>query len=454
LQAGVPDNDLLVYYPIYDVWNDPGELIRPNPVPKSLTNVVMSLWEKGYSFDYVSDRFLAKAECKDHNILLGGNEYNAIVVPECQVMPVATLSRLLELANFGATIIFPGHVPSDVPGFGKLEASRAQFYRLGDWNLKHAQETLNERPIGNGRLLFNLDLGTLLQMSGAKQEPAAQFGLRFVRRKTSDGFLYFLANRSDGAMDKYVPIATILETAVIFDPRFQDRMGLAEVHHGRALVPQVLPTDFGEETGSIRLQLQPGESCFVRTFTNKVIKGPSWLYVTNAGPTQEITGIWQVDFIEGEPKISTKIDVHELKSWTSFDLAELKSFAGTGRYIITFEWPEGKADDWMLDLGKVCESARVKLNGHQLGALWCAPFRETVGEWLKPGKNTLEVEVTNLAANRIADFDRRKVKWKYFYDINMASKRYRSLDASEWPLFDSGLLGPVTLTPLKKTAVN
>ena len=108
----------------------------------------------------------------------------------------------------------------------------------------------------------------------------------------------------------------------------------------------------------------------------------------------------------------------------------------------------------MLDLGKVCESARVKLNGHQVGALWCAPFRETVGEWLKPGKNTLEVEVTNLAANRIADFDRRKVKWKYFYDINVASKRYRSLDASDWPLFDSGLLGPVTLTPLKKTAVN
>jgi hypothetical protein len=46
------------------------------------------------------------------------------------------------------------------------------------------------------------------------------------------------------------------------------------------------------------------------------------------------------------------------------------------------------------------------------------------------------------------------VKWKYFYDINMASKRYRTLDASDWPLFDSGLLGPVTLTALKKTAVN
>jgi len=144
--------------------------------------------------------------------------------------------------------------------------------------------------------------------------------------------------------------------------------------------------------------------------------------------------------------------VPELKSWTGFGVPELEAFAGTGRYTISFEAPEVRADDWILDLGRVCESARIRLNGHQLGALWCAPFREMVGEWLRSGKNTLEVEVTNLAANRIADLDRRKVKWKYFYDINMASKRYRSLDASDWPLFDSGLLGPVTLTPMKKAS--
>jgi len=454
LQAGAPDNDVLVYYPIYDVWHDAGELIRPNPVPKSLTNIVMALWEKGYSFDYVSDRFLAKAECNDHKIILGGGEYKAIVVPECQMMPVATIARLLELANYGATIVFPGRVPSDVPGFGNLEESRMQFYHLGDLVLKHARETLNERPIGLGRLLFNLDLDTLLQMSGAKQESATQFGLRFVRRKSSDGYLYFLANRTGRLVDKYVPITTTVESAVIFDPRFQNRIGLAELHHGREFAPEVSPAHPGEETGSIHLQLQPGESCFVRTFTNKVIKGSSWAYVTNAGPAREITGMWKVDFVEGEPKISKSIEVSELKSWTGFDLAELKSLAGTGRYTIIFDRPEAKADDWMLDLGKVCESARVKLNGHQLGALWCAPFRETVGEWLKPNKNTLEVEITNLAANRIADLDRRKVKWKYFYDINMASKRYRSLDASDWPLFDSGLLGPVTLTPLKRVSAN
>ena len=63
----------------------------------------------------------------------------------------------------------------------------------------------------------------------------------------------------------------------------------------------------------------------------------------------------------------------------------------------------------------------------------------------------LEVDVTNLAANRIADMDRRKVKWKYFYDANVAPLGGRGvLDASHWPLRDSGLLGPVTLQPMQK----
>ena len=439
LQGGAPDSDLLVYYPIYDAWHDPGELIRPNPVPKSLTNVVMTLWEKGYSFDYVSDRFLAKANCNNHNLLLGGNEYKVIVVPECRMMPAATFKKLVRLANDGANIIFQNHLPTDTPGLANLEQQRAALRDIEGAIKWHDRQQVGKYcNIGEGKVILGDNLERALSFLGLKGESLVQSGLRFVREKYADGFVYFLANRSEQPLDKDLLLQRPMMCAVIFDPRFESRLGLA------SSIPS------SDLNGAIHLQLEPGESCIVRTFTNKVVKGPMWPYLTNAGPAQRIAGAWNVAF-EGEPKISKSIEVSELKSWTSFNFEELKSFAGTGRYSIAFDKPEGKAVDWMLDLGKVCESARVKLNGHQLTALWCAPFRETVGEWLKPGKNLLEVEVTNLAANRIADFDRRKVKWKYFYDINMASKRYRSLDASDWPLFDSGLLGPVTLTPMKRT---
>src|SRR6266850_4924316 len=313
LQSGAPDNDILVYYPIYDVWNDTGELIRPNPAPKSLTNVVMTLWEKGYTFDYVSDRFLAKAECKGHEIALGGNTYSCVLVPECQFMPETTLKHLVGLANAGATVLFQNHLPSDVPGFGNLEKRRAQFHNIQNGvNSGHGHEPLKEAVLGNGRLLVSTYLETLVHMSGGKREPAIRSGLRFIRQKTAEGFLYFFANRSELPLDSYAPIATIIESAIVFDPRFENRIGLAELFHGRDVVPSERPAQFGKETGSIHLQLQPGESCIVRTFTNKVVTGPTWPYVTNTGPAQKITGTWKIEFFEGEPQFSKSVEVSEL----------------------------------------------------------------------------------------------------------------------------------------------
>ncbi len=109
------------------------------------------------------------------------------------------------------------------------------------------------------------------------------------------------------------------------------------------------------------------------------------------------------------------------------------------------------SDDWLLDLGRVCDAARVKVNGHDAGAVWCAPWQIAVGKFLQPGKNVLEIEVTNLGLNRVRDLDIRKVNWKYFYDANVNSKTGGGkFDASRLPLRDSGLLGPVRLQPVKK----
>jgi hypothetical protein len=64
-----------------------------------------------------------------------------------------------------------------------------------------------------------------------------------------------------------------------------------------------------------------------------------------------------------------------------------------------------------------------------------------------PG-NVLEVAVTNLSANRIRDLDVRGVSWKNFHDINYVGLDYKPFDASKWLVRASGLIGPVTLTPL------
>ena len=102
----------------------------------------------------------------------------------------------------------------------------------------------------------------------------------------------------------------------------------------------------------------------------------------------------------------------------------------------------------LLTLGDVRQSARVKLNGKDYGTLITAPFSVVVDNLQRTG-NLLEVEVTSVSANRIRDLDRRGVVWKTFRDINIVDLNYKPFDASDWSLTDCGLLGPVTLTPLK-----
>ena len=94
------------------------------------------------------------------------------------------------------------------------------------------------------------------------------------------------------------------------------------------------------------------------------------------------------------------------------------------------------------------ESARVRLNGQEIGTAWSLPFQLRLDNALKERGNVLEIDVTNFPANRIRDLDVRKVDWKIMKDINLASLKYQALDASQWALAPSGLLGPVRLVPL------
>jgi hypothetical protein len=395
----------------------------------------MTLWNRGYSFDYLSDRFLAEARYANSRVVLGGNAYRVVLVPKCRLMPETTLRKLVQLAREGATILVQESLPADVPGLGNLEKRRAEFQEmLRVINLENSTNTeVRRTALGNGAFLVGSDLEAMLRKAGVSREPSVDVGIRFVRRIHSQGCHYFLVNRSERPVDSWVTLGSPARSAVILDPRFESRVGVVALRRG--------------EDGStqVYLQLQPGESCILRTFTEKTVDGPAWRYFQPAGAPQNIVGTWKVQFVEGGPELPADFETSELASWTTLGDAEAKRFAGTASYTIEFDRPTGDADDWLLDLGRVCESARIKLNGRAVGSLWCQPFQMFVGRFLLPGKNTLEVEVTNLAANRIADLDRRKVNWKYFYDINVVNRSYKSLDASDWPLRDSGLLGHVRL---------
>ena len=59
---------------------------------------------------------------------------------------------------------------------------------------------------------------------------------------------------------------------------------------------------------------------------------------------------------------------------------------GTGVYSLDIELPTLQADDWILDLGNVRESARVRINGQEAGCAWAVPYQLKVGPVLKTRK--------------------------------------------------------------------
>lgn len=437
LQACTPANDALLYFPINDVWHDPKGLrkqLTVHNIDKWLIgtpfyNAAKTLATTGYSFDYVSDEILQAATVDQGQLVLGGNRYRLLIIPETPRMAPETLAQLFKLADAGATISFLGKVPEDVPGFGQLEARRA--------TLKTVRETWSgAESLDKGTLYEAQPLETVLSRAGVAPEALATSGLSMIRLKHAEGWLYFVANLTASPVDDFWPLATPAKSVVLLDA-LNEHAGLAQ-------------TETRDGATAVRIALQPGESCFLRTYAEREIAGEAWPYWQPADEAVDVSGTWDVTFPKGGPVLPKPWRTATLESWTTAPDEEAKRFGGTARYAITFDAPQAKAEAWRLELGKVCESARVTLNGELLGCAWSLPASLTFQQALKPVGNLLEIDVTNLAANRIADMDRRKVDWKIFEEINFVNIRYKPFDASGWPLMDSGLLGPVRLVPLRK----
>jgi len=444
LQSGRPANDVLLYVPFHDLWNSPRGLLTMFTTPgqwmvgKPFYDDANTLWERGYGYDMISDRFIAQAGVDGSSIVLGGNKYRTILVPRTGWMPVKTLRKLIELAKGGATILFHDALPADVPGFGNLQERRGEFKSLIDSLKFTTQARVRQANVGAGSIVVDADLDSLMMRAAAEREPMTDLGLRFVRRLRGDGYDYFIVNWSDNRIDAWVPLGVAANSLAILDP-MSGASGVGAFRRSSTNQTQVY------------LQLLPHQSCIVHTSSRETLNGKPWPYLHAAGDPIAINGTWNVQFTEGGPQLPQAYQTGTLASWTTQEDPECKRFAGTARYRIEFDHPEAPGDDWRLDLGAVHESARVRLNGREMATLFAPPFAVNVGPYLQAGKNVLEVDVTNLAANRIADMDRRKVKWKYFYDANVAPLGGRGvLDASRWPLRDSGLLGPVTLQPMRK----
>jgi hypothetical protein len=155
-----------------------------------------------------------------------------------------------------------------------------------------------------------------------------------------------------------------------------------------------------------------------------------------------------LEFVDGGPALPRSVTLDSLGSWTTLADPKTLDFSGTGCYRASFMIDGLEPGREAIDLGQVSGTARIRLNGKEVARSWSAPHRFEITQALRTGENVIEIEVTNLAANRIAALDRAKVDWRIFHEINFVNIDYKPFDSSNWLPLSSGLLGPVMRIPL------
>ncbi|HLG38607.1 MAG TPA: glycosyl hydrolase [Chitinophagaceae bacterium] len=451
LQAGKPDNDVLLYFPFSDRNYLParGGLLHhydgmegfdETPFKESAEKML----EMGYSWDLISDKQIEQLNFVNGKIKAPGGNYQTIVLSGVKYLPLATLQKLIALTKAGAQIIFHDGAPKVVPGLSDIENKQKQFDALiAQLQFKTTNAPgVNNAASGKGLFLEGNELRYLLANAAIRHEMyLTDNKLQFIRRKINGGEYYFITNDGKTTFNDWVLLNTKLQHAVLFDP-MQQRSGIAKTRQG------------DNNTLDIFLQLAPGESCIVQTSSAK-LTGNKFPYTESAGEAVAIEGNWQLKFLSGGPVLPQATAVSNLLSWTALAADGVKEFSGTAQYSINFKKPATNADAWLLNLSDVKESATILLNGKKIATLIGPSYAVTIPEATLKPDNQLVIIVTNGMANRIIDLEKRGVQWKKFYNVNMPARlaENRGTDglftAVKWQPKASGLIGPVNITPLK-----
>lgn len=459
----------------------------------------------GYDWDKCSkDVIVNRASVKDGKIVLpDGMSYRVMMLAPEKSIDLNVLRKLEQLVKDGMTLIGPR--PTETTGLTGFPKGDQELKPIADklWG-KADGKTITENKYGKGRVVWGQDVNQVL--AGMNVQPDLQFkgnhsktALDYIHRTTADQEIYFVSNRfSQMAYNdfEYRYLTTLPDrweqvecsfritgkVPELWDPitgEIKEIVAYRE-ENGRTIIPLLF-----EPEGSKYIVFRNGTPKPHMTEIRKDGQSvfPGFSLATTDYPRidfrrngQQVTaeidepGIYSLVWSDGRKeelkaeKAGQKIDLssnwgilfreagetktEQLRSWTDFDLGQIKYYSGTALYKKSFELSSEDLKDnrVVIDLGNVKEMASVKINGHQLQVIWSAPFRFDLTPYLKTGTNELKVEVVNMWVNRLIG-DGKLPANERITKTNI--NKFDAPDADKY-LRASGLMGPVKLMKIKE----
>ncbi|WP_312788622.1 glycosyl hydrolase [Sphingobacterium sp.] len=434
LQSSRADNELLVYWPIYDIWNNAKGMDKALKVhdvdewlhPTQFYKQSVQLQKRGYSFDFATDKILAGTTVNDGKLHTSkdATPYRSIYIPACHYFSEVTLQKIMEMAKQGATVIFQ-QLPQEVPGYNQLDERTALFNKLIA-SLGFEKDKANQyTAFGKGKIYLTTDVNSALETEQIAPERINQTGLKFSRRIAGNDTYYYLVNHSKQMVDRNITLNAKAAYYSLLDPQT-----------GRTYK---LPSD----DDKVRVQIPSGYSWIVLASERQASE--PFRYQDELHQVTQLDHDWKVSFISGGSVLPHARKIGRLSSWTEWGDKDAINFSGTAAYEKTFSIEKDQSKSYLLKLGRVAESAKVYINGKDAGILWSIPFQQDITSFLVNGENKIRIEVANLMANRIRQLDLQKFSWRNYHEINFVNINYKNFDASDWKPMESGLIGPVTL---------
>ena len=399
LQWGQPDNDFLVFLPVRDMWQkNPKKLLMQftihgmGKLAPEFIKTILDIDRAGFDCDYISERLLMGVTYKNGMLeTAAGTRYKGLIIPGSGNMPETVKEHIAALKTQGA------------------------------------------------KIYYNVD-AKQLALAASPESMKTQHGLKAIRRRspnseiTGAGYHYFIANLTPNDIDADVPLAVPFQSATLFNPLNGD------------ITPATI-TD-----GKVHLALRSGQSIILQTQNESSVQ---FVAVPQQQTIKEYTlnGPWQLTFTEEAPRVVKSFTLDKLQTWETLDDDSCKVTMGTGIYTTKLKLMRRDLNDaqsWKIDLGDVRESARIYINGQFVGCAWSVPYVLDINnKFFKAGMNDIRIEVTNLPANRIADLDRRGVKWRKMEEINVVDINYKKTTYENWDPVPSGLNSEVRLLKVR-----
>jgi hypothetical protein len=383
----------------------------------------------GYNYDFVNaDALLNLLSVKNGQIVTpSGMHYKVLALDaNSQQMTLKVANKISELVKEGAIVVGPK--PTGTPS---LNDDKTAFNTIVD-ELWGADNTV--KSIGNGKVYTGESIEKVLTALQVKPDfeytkPQEDTQLLYVHRELPEQELYWVNNRNDRAEN--------------LEATFRVSGKTVEIWHPETGKTEPASYSFVDGRTKVSLHLEPNDAVFV-VFKENTTKTAEILHAVTETKLTAIEGNWNLSF-QKERGAPSDITINKLTSWTESSEAGIKYFSGTGTYSKTIDAPKTwfkNAGQLWIDLGDVKNLAEVIVNGKSLGIVWKKPFRVDATGILKPGKNTLEIKVTNLWVNRLIGDAQPDVVKKITYTTMPFYK-------ANAPLLPSGLLSTVTILSVK-----